>query len=98
MWYTTRYENTHFYPIFDRGRTAPDPGRTAFVRCLCDAPLPDLESIGTRRTSPSDAHQLGCDDQTVRNVIHEFNTAALTVLQQGSSRPPPLRTSLSQRG
>ena len=59
MWYTSRYEKTHFYRTFDRGRTAPDPGRTAFVRCLCDASLPDLESIGTRGTSPSDCAPTG---------------------------------------
>src|SRR5260370_7596043 len=59
MWYNTRHENTHFCPTFNRGRTAPSPGRTAFVRCLCDAPLPDLESIGTRRTSPSDCAPTG---------------------------------------
>ena len=59
MWYNTRHENTHFCPTFNRGRTAPSPGRTAFVRCLCDAPLPDLESIGTRGTSPSDCAPTG---------------------------------------
>ncbi|MBO0794650.1 MAG: helix-turn-helix domain-containing protein, partial [Ktedonobacteraceae bacterium] len=33
------------------------------------------------------AQQLGCDDQTVRNVIKAFNTDGLTVLQEKSSRP-----------
>jgi hypothetical protein len=59
MWYNIRHENTHFYPTFDRGRTAPGPGRTAFVRCLCDAPLPDLASIGARGTSPGDRSPAG---------------------------------------
>src|SRR6266567_1588561 len=54
MWYTRRHENTHFYSTTNRGRTAPNPGGTAFVRCLCDAPLPDLESIGARGTGPGD--------------------------------------------
>jgi hypothetical protein len=59
MWYTTRYENTHFYPTFQRRRTAPDPGGIAFVRCLCDAPLPDLASIGARGTTPGDRPPAG---------------------------------------
>jgi transposase len=33
------------------------------------------------------ARQLGCDDQTVRNVIKGLNTNGLAVLQAGSSRP-----------
>lgn len=40
------------------------------------------------------AGQLGCDDQTVRNVIKEFNATGLTVLQAGSSRPHRLRTQM----
>ncbi len=48
--------------------------------------------------APEIARQLGCDDQTVRNVIHEFNAAGLAVLQEGSSRPHRLRTSFSEDG
>ena len=33
------------------------------------------------------AQTLGCDDQTVRNVIHRFNTHGLAVLTPGSSTP-----------
>ena len=33
------------------------------------------------------AEQVGCDDQTVRNVIHTFNAGGLAVLTPGSSRP-----------
>ena len=33
------------------------------------------------------ADHLGCDDQTVRNVIHRFNTHGLAVLTPGSSAP-----------
>jgi len=33
------------------------------------------------------AANLGCDDQTVRNVIHGFNTRGLAILTPGSSRP-----------
>lgn len=38
------------------------------------------------------AHQLSCDDQTVRNVIKKFNTDGVGVLQAGSSRPHRLQT------
>jgi transposase len=33
------------------------------------------------------AHTLGCDDQTVRNVIKKFNATGLDVLKAGSRRP-----------
>src|SRR5579864_1480229 len=59
MWYTTRHENTHFYPTVDRERTAADPGGTAFVRRLCDAPLSDLARLGARGTSPGDCPPVG---------------------------------------
>ena len=38
------------------------------------------------------ARELGCDDQTVRNVIKGFNEAGLAVLKRGSCRPHQLRT------
>jgi transposase len=44
------------------------------------------------------AKQLGCDDQTVRNVIHGFNATGLSVLQEGSSRPHRLHSSFSEEG
>ena len=46
--------------------------------------------------APVIAGELGCDDQTVRNVIHEFNTTGLTVFQEGSSRPHRLRTTFTE--
>lgn len=45
--------------------------------------------------APAIAHQLGCDDQTVRNVIKAFNAQGLAVLQERSSRPHRLRTAFS---
>lgn len=44
------------------------------------------------------AHQLGCDDQTVRNVIKGFNASGLAVLQEKSSRPHHLRTTFTPEG
>jgi len=46
--------------------------------------------------APKIALQLGCDDQTVRNVIHEFNADGLSVLEERSSRPHRPRTAFSQ--
>src|SRR5215469_7601065 len=40
------------------------------------------------------AQHLGCDDQTVRNVIKGFNTSGLAVLQAGSSRPHRLHQAI----
>src|SRR5581483_5860760 len=54
MWYTQGYEISHFYPTAHRRRTAPDPGRIAFVRYLCLAPLPDLVRFCSPRTSAPD--------------------------------------------
>jgi transposase len=48
--------------------------------------------------APAIAEQLGCNDQTVRNVIHGFNTSGLAVLQEVSSRPHQLRTTFSEEG
>ncbi|WP_268963535.1 transposase [Reticulibacter mediterranei] len=45
---------------------------------------------------PKIALQLGCDDQTVRNVIHSFNATGLSVLEKGSSCPHRLRVTFSQ--
>ncbi|MBO0796751.1 MAG: helix-turn-helix domain-containing protein, partial [Ktedonobacteraceae bacterium] len=41
------------------------------------------------------AKQLGCNDQTVRNVIHDFNEVGMAVLKRSSSRPHRLRTAFS---
>ena len=63
----------------------------AFVLRRCQILL--ASARGER--APVIARQLGCDDQTVRNVIHGFNATGLAVLQEGSSRPHRLRTTFS---
>jgi transposase len=40
-----------------------------------------------RETAPTVARFLGCDDQTVRNVIRAFNASGLEALKRGSRRP-----------
>ena len=66
----------------------------AFVLRRCQILL--ASARGER--APAIGRQLGCDDQTVRNVIHGFNACGLAVLQEGSSRPHRLRTAFSQEG
>jgi transposase len=45
-----------------------------------------LASAG-RETAPTIARFVGCDDQTVRNVIRAFNARGLEALKRGSRRP-----------
>jgi 4-alpha-glucanotransferase len=66
----------------------------AFVFRRCQI----LLASARRERAPSIAHQLGCDDQTVRNVIKDFNITGLAVLQAGSSRPHHLRAVFSEEG
>ena len=66
----------------------------AFVMRRCQI----LRASARGERAPAIARQLGCDDQSVRNVIHEFNTSGLHVLQEGSSRPHRLRTAFTQEG
>jgi transposase len=66
----------------------------AFVLRRCQILL--ASARGER--APLIAHQLGCDDQTARNVIKGFNAAGLAVLQEGSSRPHRLRTAFTEEG
>jgi transposase len=66
----------------------------AFVLRRCQILL--ASARGER--APAIALQLGCDDQTVRNVIKDFNATGLAVLQEGSSRPHHLRTTFTEEG
>jgi transposase len=89
-------------PIFIRPLTADDQRQVqaglhssdAFVLRRCQILL--ASARGER--APAIAHSLGCDDQTVRNVIHDFNAEGLAVLQEGSSRPHRLRTAFTEEG
>jgi transposase len=64
----------------------------AFVLRRCQILL--ASARGER--APLIARQLGCDDQTVRNVIHGFKTDGLGVLRERSSRPHRLRTAFTE--
>jgi len=89
-------------PIFIRPFTEDEERRVqaglrssnAFVLRRCQI----LLASARRERAPTIAYQLGCDDQTVRNVIHGFNSSGLAVLQEGSSRPHRLRTAFEDDG
>jgi transposase len=66
----------------------------AFVLRRCQI----LRASARGERAPTIASQLGCDDQTVRNVIHEFNANGLAVLTEGSSRPHRLRRVFDDQG
>jgi transposase len=66
----------------------------AFVLRRCQI----LLASSRAERAPAIALQLGCDDQTVRNVITDFNASGLAVLQEGSSRPHHLRTTFTEEG
>ena len=84
-------------PLTDAERQQVEAGlrsSEAFVLRRCQILL--ASARGERATTI--ARQLGCDDQTVRNVLHGFNTQGLAVLHEGSSRPHRLRTTFSEEG
>lgn len=89
-------------PIFIRPLTEDEQGHLqaglrssdAFVLRRCQIVL--ASARGER--VPAIAHYLGCNQQTVRNAIHNFNTTGLFALQEGSSRPHQLHASFSEEG
>jgi transposase len=48
-----------------------------------------------KETARRIARTLGCDDQTVRNVIKKFNATGLEVLKSGSHRPYKITTTFT---
>ncbi|EFH80993.1 helix-turn-helix domain-containing protein [Ktedonobacter racemifer] len=86
-------------PIFIRPLTEPERAHiearlrsgSAFVLRRCQILL--ASARGERAIAI--ARQLGCDDQTVRNVIKDFNEQGLDVLKKESCRPHRLRTSIA---
>jgi transposase len=67
------------HQALDAGLRAAD----AFVLRRCQILLASARGEHARLI----AEALGCDDQTVRNVIHTFNAHGLAVLTPGSSAP-----------
>jgi transposase len=89
-------------PIFIRSLTEDEQRQihaglrssNAFVLRRCQI----LVASQRGQRAPEIAEQLGCNDQTVRNVIHDFNASGLAVLHEGSSRPHRLRTAFTEEG
>ena len=52
-----------------------------------------LASVRKER-APVIARNLGCDDQTVRNIIKDFDLCGLDSLKKGSSRPHTIHAAL----
>ena len=48
-----------------------------------------------KETARGIARTLGCDDQTVRNVIKKFNVSGLGVLKAGSHRPHKITVTIT---
>jgi transposase len=65
------------------GRRSSD----AFVVRRCQIVLASEYGAGVARI----ARQVGCSEQTVRNVVHAFNTQGVAGLQRRSSRPHTTR-------
>ena len=66
----------------------------AFVVRRCQIVLASEYGAGVPRI----ARQVGCSDQTVRNVVHAFNTQGVGGLQRGHSRPHTTRERLGAEG
>ena len=74
----------------EAGRRSPD----AFVLRRCQILL--ASARGER--APALARQLGCDDQTVREAIHAFNTRGLAALRPGSRRAKTIHRAFDAAG
>jgi transposase len=85
-------------PIFIRPLSETEPehiqaglrSSSAFV--LRRGPILLASARGERATAI--AEQVGCDDQTVGNVIKGFNERGLAILKKASCRPHRLRTTI----
>jgi transposase len=77
-------------PVTDTERAQVQAGlraADAFTLRRCQIVL--ASARGER--APEIARRLGCDDQTVRNTIHAFNTAGVRSLRRRASRPRTVR-------
>jgi transposase len=74
----------------ERGRRSAE----AFRVRRCQIVLASEYGAGVPRI----ARQVGCSEQTVRNVVHAFNTQGVACLQRESSRPHTTRERLGSEG
>ena len=80
-------------PLTEAERTSLEAGlrsRDAFVLRRCQI----LLASARRERVPQIAGALGCDEQTVRNVLHAFATKGLGVWARQSTRPRTLHRAI----
>jgi transposase len=85
-----RFLTPEEHPQLEAGLRSAD----AFLVRRCQIVLASEYGAGVPRI----ARQVGCSDQTVRNVIQAFNTQGMGGLQRGSSRPHSTRERLGSEG
>jgi transposase len=81
-------------PVTDAERQRLEAGlrsSDAFVLRRCQILLASARG----EPAPQIAHQLGCNDQTVRNAIKAFNRTGLACLSKGYSRPHTIHAAFS---
>jgi transposase len=81
-------------PITDNERQQLEAGlrtKEAFVLRRCQI----LLAANRGQYAPAIAQAVGCDDETVRDVIRAFNERGLDCLKRQSSRPHTIRTAFS---
>ena len=81
-------------PLTEAERTRLEAGlqsRDAFVLRRCQL----LLASARRERVPQIACALGCDEQTVRNVLHAFASKGLGVLARQSTRPRTLQRAIA---
>jgi transposase len=66
----------------------------AFLVRRCQLVLASEYGAGVPRV----ARQIGCSEQTVRNVVHAFNIQGVECLQRGTARPHTTRERLGAEG
>ena len=66
----------------------------AFILRRCQI----LQASADHVTVPQIARNLGCNEQTVRNAMHQFNAQGTAALTKGSSIPHTIRRGLDPAG
>jgi transposase len=81
------HENTDICTRCDRRRAGSAKERLALKKSFEIRRSQIALASARKETARRIARTLGCDDQTVRNVIKKFNASGLDVLKAGSHRP-----------
>src|SRR5258708_14724314 len=90
------HETTNFCTRTDGRRASTVGNRAAFGGCFCVATEPDCVRSSRGERAPAIAQALGCNDETVRDVIRTFNEQGVGVLSRRSSRPHHVRSAFSE--